>query len=388
MERSIDESADETLVRQALQGDHQALAALLGRHRPMLLNLCRRVLGDALLAEDATQEALLQAFLSLDRLQHAAQFRYWLHGIGLNVCRQMLRRQTRDMWSWEALLGGSSVHEPVDLCPSPLEQAESRDLQVRIRSAVTVLPPGQRAAVMLYYLRGLSYAETASVLGIGIGTVRTRLHKARATLHKALWSIWQEDDMASDSTSDLIEMRIRDVWQTPAKDDRPRLIIVILENHDGDRRFPIWIGQAEGEALAAALEQMDTPRPMTYAFMASLIEALGGRVHEVRIVRLVENTFFAEVVVESSMGRRTIDARPSDALNLAAHTGAPIRASTEVIEQAWPLGRTWEQVNREMLERGIPQEHLPSQEEMEQISKVVWGETTGGAAAIVAELRH
>ncbi len=187
--------------------------------------------------------------------------------------------------------------------------------------------------------------------------------------------------MASDSTSDLIEMRIRDVWQTPTKNDRPRLILVILENHDGDRRFAIWIGQAEGEALAAALGKMDTPRPMTYAFMASLLEALGGRVHEVRIARLVENTYFAEVVVESAMGRRTIDARPSDALNLAARTGAPIRASIEVIEQAWPS-------RREMQERGIAEEHLPSQEEMEQISKVVWGETTGGAAAIVAELRH
>ncbi len=194
--------------------------------------------------------------------------------------------------------------------------------------------------------------------------------------------------MGSESRSDLVEMRIRDVWQTPAKGDRPRQIIVVLESHDGDRRLIIMIGRAEGEALAAALEQIDMPRPMTYAFTANLIEALGGRVHEVRIVRLVENTFFAEVVVESSMGRRTIDARPSDALNLAARTGAPIRASTEVIEQASPSGLTWEQAIRAWQEHGVAQEHLPSQDEFEQIRRLERGETSGGAAAIVAELHH
>ena len=192
--------------------------------------------------------------------------------------------------------------------------------------------------------------------------------------------------MADDGTTEMVEMHIRDVWQTPADGNKPRQILVVLEETGGERRFPIWIGRPEGEALAAALEQMETPRPLTYAFMATLLEATGARLQEVRISRLAENTFFAEVVVAGPAGGRTIDARPSDALNLAVRTGTPIRSAAEVIAQA---GRavTWDEVCRKMQELGVPPEQMPSQEEFEQINKVVRGETSGGAAAIVAELR-
>jgi RNA polymerase sigma factor (sigma-70 family) len=344
------------------------------------------MLDDALLAEDAVQESSLQAYLNIERLQHPAQFRHWLNAIGLNVCRQMLRMRSRDYWSWEALVGGSYVQEPIDLRLSPTEHAENRDLQERIRYAVTALPPGQRAAVMLFNLSGLSYAETASLLGVGIGAVRTRLHKARTTLQKTLWTTWLEDEMADDGTTEMVEMHIRDVWQTPADGKKPRQILVVLEETGGERRFALWIGRPEGEALAAALEQMETPRPMTYAFMATLLEATGAQLQEVRISRLAESTFFAEVVVEGPAGRHTIDARPSDALNLAARTGTPIRAAAEVIAEAGQAV-TWEEACRKMQELGVPPEHLPSQEEFEQINKVVRGETSGGAAAILAELR-
>jgi bifunctional DNase/RNase len=239
---------------------------------------------------------------------------------------------------------------------------------------------------MLFYLSGLSYAETASLLGIGIGAVRTRLHKARTTLQKTLWTTWLEDEMVDDGTTEMVEMHIRDVWQTPADGNKPRKILVVLEETGGERRFTIWIGRAEGEALAAALEQMEMPRPMTYAFMATLLEATGAQLQEVRISRLAESTFFAEVVVEGPAGRHTIDARPSDALNLAARTGTPIRAAAEVIAEAGQAV-TWEEACRKMQELGVPPEHLPSQEEFEQINKVVRGETSGGAAAILAELR-
>jgi bifunctional DNase/RNase len=126
---------------------------------------------------------------------------------------------------------------------------------------------------------------------------------------------------------------------------------------------------------------------MTYAFMATLLEATGARLHEVRISRLAESTFFAEVVVEGPAGRRTIDARASDALNLAVRTGTPIRAAAEVIARAGRAHITWDEACREMQELGVPPEQMPSQEEFEQINKVVRGETSGGAAAIVAELR-
>lgn len=382
----MDAESDAILVERARSGDRGAFALLLDRHRPVLLALCRRALGDVLLAEDIAQEASLQAFLSLDRLNQDARFGSWLHGIGLNICRRMVRQRSRDLWSWEALLGGSYVPEPVARNPGPAELAEEADLQARVRNAVRALPQGQRSAVMLFYLAGLSYDEMAAVLGIRVSAVKTRLHKARATLRQTLWNTWKEHEMVTEAETDLVAMRVADVWRPPREGDKPRNTIVVLEEIGGARRFAIWIGSWEGEALAMAMEKMEVPRPLTYTFTARLLEASGCQLREVRIVRLSERTYFAEAEVDGPAGRRSIDCRSSDALNLAVLAGAPIRVAPAVIDQA-ASPADWDDMVHQAREAGVPDEHLPTPQQYEQIRKVISGETTGGAAAIVAELK-
>jgi bifunctional DNase/RNase len=93
---------------------------------------------------------------------------------------------------------------------------------------------------------------------------------------------------------------------------------VVLEEVAGDRQLPIEIGWAEAFSLAARLDGITWPRPMTYQFVAALVEALGGRVRRVRIDRVVEKTYVATVEVDGPPGVQSVDARPSDALNLAA----------------------------------------------------------------------
>lgn len=107
---------------------------------------------------------------------------------------------------------------------------------------------------------------------------------------------------------------------------------VALDELGGDRHLLIQIGQIEAFALAANLNEMEWGRPMTYQFMVQLVRSLGGRVREVRLDGLVEGAYAATVEVDGPQGVELVDARSSDALNLAALTGAPILAGLEVLE--------------------------------------------------------
>jgi RNA polymerase sigma factor (sigma-70 family) len=328
---------DATLVRAARGGDKVAFGALFERHRPLLLTLCRRVLGNPASAEDAAQEAALAAFLNLNRLRQPDRFGPWLAGIGLNVCRRWLRTSSNNPWSREDMVGGRRVNRPLDLVderPGPEELAEEADLARRVRRAVADLPRGQRAAIALFYLAGLTHAETAAALGIEVNSVKQRLHKARATLRRQLTRGTGATVMVTSESSDLVEMRIADVRRVPPEGDRQLQYIVVLEEIGGTRRLPIWIGTFEGEAIAIELEKVALPRPMTFRFAASLLQAAGGRAREVVISRLADNVFYAEVVISRSGKTQVVDCRPSDALNLALLLGAPIRARAAVIEAA------------------------------------------------------
>jgi bifunctional DNase/RNase len=111
---------------------------------------------------------------------------------------------------------------------------------------------------------------------------------------------------------------------------------MVLAERDGARSLPIWIGPTEAIALALALEATETPRPFTYKLAAGLVEAAGAAISEVRITRLLEGVFYALVVVRGPAGEREADARPSDAVNVALATGAPIRVSSDLLDMEMP----------------------------------------------------
>jgi RNA polymerase sigma factor (sigma-70 family) len=329
--------SDSALVSAARAGDRDAFGALFSRHRPMLVALCRRWLGGAEPAEDIIQEAALQAMLNLDRLQKPERFGAWLAGIGLNLCRRWYRESRQAAWSLDDVYGGRFLKEPVDFQPVPETIVEEGELREAVRRAVAELPPRQRAAVVLFYLSGLTYAETAAALGTGPGAIRTRLHNARRQLRRSLVTLWQEEHMTSDVASSFVEMRIAGVWQKRMDEVEGRAwtsSVVVLEDVEDERQLPIWIGYAEGLAMAGLLEKVEPPRPLTYTFIASLLQAAGARLQEVRITRLAGDMYFATAVIQGPAGAQSVDARPSDALNLALAAGAPVFAARSVLDTA------------------------------------------------------
>lgn len=363
--------SDAGLVLAAQRGDKEAFAVVFGRHRPLLLALCRRALADPVQSEDAAQEAALVAFLNLDRLQRADRFGPWLGGIGLNICRRMIRDRSRNGWSWEAALGGHQKPDLPDPEPGPEALAEAADLAERTRAAIAILPPGQRAAVVLFYLSDLTHAETADLLGIEVSAVKARLHKARRSLQRQFPDLEAEMDerlnrrtltktavaisgsaalgdtaAAHGATTEvgevtdahgataLVEMRVADVRRKQAEHGMTSAHVVVLEQVAGTRTLPIWVGAPEGAAIAMHLEGVQMPRPLTIAFTASLLQAAGGQLREIHIDRLIDSTFYATAVVEGKDGISSIDARPSDAINLALLTGVPIRVEPAILESA------------------------------------------------------
>jgi bifunctional DNase/RNase len=107
--------------------------------------------------------------------------------------------------------------------------------------------------------------------------------------------------------------------------------VVILKDLEGKRHLPILIGPFEATAIALALEGTQVPRPLSHDLMKSVIESLKARVDRIVIHDIQENTFFAKVVLESTVGPLEIDARPSDSIALALRTGSPIYVSDQII---------------------------------------------------------
>jgi RNA polymerase sigma factor (sigma-70 family) len=326
------ELSDAALVRFAKAGDRTAFAELFERHRDMLIALCRRALGGSQVIEDVVQDAALAALLGIGTLRNPDRFGAWLSGIGLNICRRRRRERWSQCWSWEAVAGGVMADRLVgDPRLEPAEMVAEHEFTRQIRDAVEELPPGQRDAVVLFYFSGLTQREMAVLLGTEVGRVKARLHKARKGLRQRLWSAWKEEQMGTVQEAGMVRMQLGDVVRLPAKGERPPEFVIMLEEVGGDRRLPIWVGQSEATWLAMALEEVELPRPGPYAMVADLLSGLDCRIREVRIERLVESTYYAVIAAEGEGSTATIDARPSDALNLAVLTGSPVLVAPDVV---------------------------------------------------------
>ena len=130
----------------------------------------------------------------------------------------------------------------------------------------------------------------------------------------------------------MIEVRV----QSLGIDQGSKSPVVILQETDGDRVLPIWIGPGEASAIAMELAGMKFSRPLTHDLAASLIRGMGGVLTRVLITRVEENTYFAELVIQRGSEVFSVDARPSDSIAIALRAQARVFASEELLGDTPP----------------------------------------------------
>jgi RNA polymerase sigma-70 factor (ECF subfamily) len=184
----------EDALKAAQRGEVAAFNMLVQVYQRQIYNVCYRTLGNAEDAADATQDALLSAFRALKSFQGpAAGLRSWLMRIAVNACYdQLRRRQRRPSESLDALGAAEPDHEQsaagrlADPAPGPELYSLGAETARSIQQSIDRLPPDQRLTVVLCDVQGLSYEEAAHIMAVELGTVKSRLSRARAQLRALL----------------------------------------------------------------------------------------------------------------------------------------------------------------------------------------------------------
>jgi len=150
-------------------------------------------------------------------------------------------------------------------------------------------------------------------------------------------------------TASEVRMEIKGLMLDPTSN----VPIVILRDEAGQIFLPIWIGVFEANAIALRLESVETPRPMTHDLLRNAFEKLGARVDKIVISDLQDNTFFAQIHIQSNGKPVAIDARPSDAIALALRAEAPIFVLQPVLDKAQAVDLATQATDEEKLKKWL-----------------------------------
>jgi len=175
-----DEESDHALIERAGRGDRLAASALITRHSPRVLSLCRHLLYDRAAAEDAAQETFLKLWeYSAKWKNTGAKLETWLYRVATNACldrRRSARREAPEQ----------AAGEQIDTAPSAVERLSTRDKRRAVEIALAALPDKQRIAMTLRHYRDLTNAEIADAMATSVDAVESLLARARRSLAASL----------------------------------------------------------------------------------------------------------------------------------------------------------------------------------------------------------
>jgi len=183
---------DTALVRSFQAGDKAVFDKLVLKHKDRIFNLCFRFLGDYQEANDSAQEVFVKAYRSLKGFRFESAFGTWLYRIAVNTCKNKVKsldyRYTKKTVHLDNPGAIQDAHalEIRDETPSPLAALETKERMKLIQRAIESLPPEQKTVVILRDIQGLPYDDIADITGYGLGTVKSRLSRARLELRRKL----------------------------------------------------------------------------------------------------------------------------------------------------------------------------------------------------------
>jgi|SRR5215212_7609938 len=179
---TIEQLSDSEVVRRVLGGDSALFEILMRRYNQRVYRAVRAILGSDEDAEDAMQQAYLNAFTHLKQFEERAQFSTWLIRIAVNEAIGRRRKKQRGAWD-----GGEELMMAIESdVPNPEQQALASQMRAVVETELAALPAAYRTVLVLREVEGLSTAETAECLSVSEDVVKTRLHRARGMVRAAL----------------------------------------------------------------------------------------------------------------------------------------------------------------------------------------------------------
>jgi RNA polymerase sigma factor (sigma-70 family) len=322
---------DGDLVRLARDGDPAAFRLLIERHLPMARARAARLCSRPDDADDAVQDAFLQAFIALDRLRDPDRFAGWLGGILANVCRAQRRRPPLTLLGdWPENLHPASA--------GSLPSAEDLDRADVLSRAVAALPPGQRQAVTLFYYADQPAGQIASTPG----AAKASLHKARRRLREYITAHRPDLIPAVSRRIPMTAVRIAhaDPWPGRRPDGRMSVqnMLVILADDAGHRALPIRLpGHARPlwRLLARPEDRNDEEHQQDHAAETTglLLDAAGIIVTAVTVTDLGPEVTATRIDIAAPGGTGQVTTRLADGLVLAVITGAPLAVEDPVMDR-------------------------------------------------------
>ena len=183
---------DPSILSRLGKGDIAALATVFDLYGPRVFRLSRRMMGNQADAEDAAQEIFLRAFEQASKFDGRSRFSTWLYRLAVRHCLNKLKQRDRRM-TFERWGSERGQPDPPALTPLPLESLTIREDIETIDRLLQSLKPNYRACLVLREMEGLSYAQIAEFLALPVGTVMSRLSRARDGLRAKLKKIRDDE---------------------------------------------------------------------------------------------------------------------------------------------------------------------------------------------------